>query len=273
MEKFKTLFVLLCFTSILNAQKSNSPYEWSWKKDGIWTGTAIAGTATGLYIINQKEGFSEAEIASKINAIDDINFMDKWVAGNYNSKANDISDIPFAVSFAAPFALLFDKKANDHSGQLFGLYFESLTTTAALFTITAGVTRRARPYVYNTSFDLERKQNVTATRSFYSGHVAATATATFFGAKVFQDFNPDSSAIPYVWAGAALIPATVGYFRMEAGQHFLTDVMLGYTLGALVGYWVPELHKKKGSKVSFAPVMDQNFYGENYQAVNISYTF
>lgn len=273
MKVLKIFIALICCTQLLNAQKSESPYYWNWKKDGIWTGTAIGGTAAGLYIISQKEGFSEAEIAEILNSIDDINFIDRWVAGNDNTSASDISDIPFYFSFAAPFALLLDRNANDHSGQLFGLYFESLTTTAALFTISAGITRRARPYVYSTSFDLGKKKDITATRSFYSGHVAATATATFFGAKVYQDFNPDSAALPYVWASAAVIPAAVGYLRMEAGQHFLTDVMLGYTLGALVGYWVPELHKKEKSKVSFAPVMSQDFYGENYQAISIRYQF
>jgi membrane-associated phospholipid phosphatase len=273
MRTITTLIALIFCAQFSIAQKSKSPYVWNWKKDGLWTGAAVAGTAGGLYIIGNKEGFSEAEITQKINAVDDINFADRWVAGKYNSSASDLSDIPFALSFAAPFALLFDKNANDHSGQLFGIYFESLTTTAALFTITAGVTRRARPYVYSPDFSLERKKNVTATRSFYSGHVAATATATFFGAKVFQDFNPDSKAVPYVWAGAAIVPATVGYLRLEAGQHFLTDVLLGYTMGALVGYWVPELHKKEDSKFSFAPVMSQNFYGENYQALSFKYEF
>ena len=273
MKYLKTLLFIVLTSQFLNAQ-SESPYEWKWKKDGIWTGTAIAGNALGVSIIANKEPFSIEEINQKIANRDNINFLDRWVAGNYSKNASDASDIPFALSFATPFALLLDDEANDHSFQLFGLYFESLATTSALFTITAGLTRRARPYVYNTTEkSLQSKQKVTATRSFYSGHVAATATATFFGAKVFQDFHPDSPIVPYVWAGAAALPAAVGYLRMEAGQHFLTDVLIGYAMGAVVGYWVPELHKKKSSEFSLTPIMDQNFYGENYQAISLRYQF
>jgi membrane-associated phospholipid phosphatase len=268
------LLLLLIFCQSLLSQNGNSPYEWKWKKDGFWLGGGIAGTALGLSIIQNKDPFTEVEINKFMSQKDDINFLDKWVVGNYSKKASDISDIPFFISFATPLTLLLDNNINKHTGQFLGMYFESLTTTAALFSITAGLTRRARPYVYNTTEkSLNSKTTITATRSFYSGHVAATATACFFAAKVFQDYHPNSTAVPYVYAGAIILPATVGYFRMEAGQHFLTDVLVGYGIGALVGYYTPELHKKKNKSLSLQPVIAQNFYGENFQAIRISYNF
>ncbi|WP_052184158.1 phosphatase PAP2 family protein [Psychroserpens sp. Hel_I_66] len=230
----RILVIILILLSLnINAQQSTSPYEWDWTRDGIWTGAALAGSAGGFLIIQNKEPFTELELENFRNNIDDINGIDRWAAGNFSEDASKISDIPFAISFAAPFALLLDGKANDHAGQLFGIYIESLATTSTLFTISAGLTNRARPYAYSEEAPLNRRLSTSATRSFYSGHVAATSTATFFAAKVFQDFNPDSRAIPYVWAGAALLPAAVGYYRIEAGQHFLTDVLLGYTLGGI----------------------------------------
>jgi len=273
MKILKLLLFILFFIQISLSQQNKSPYEWNWKKDGIWTGTALAATGGGLLIISNKESYTDLDLLRIRSQKNDINFLDKWAAGNYSKNANRISDIPFAISFAAPFALLLDGKTNKHSGQLFGIYFESLVTTSALFTITAGLSNRARPYVYGTDAPLQQRKSVTATRSFYSGHVAASATATFFAAKVFQDFNPDSKAIPFVYAGAALLPATVGYFRLQAGQHFLTDVLLGYGLGAAVGYFTPELHKKKNESFSFSPIMGQNIFGENYQAISFSYRF
>lgn len=268
-----TLITLSFQTVKSQSTISESPYEWKWKRDGYWLGGAIAGNVVGLSIIKNKEPFTVAEINMKMNNVDDINFLDRWVAGNNSESASNLSDIPFAASFAAPFALLFDDDINDHTGQFLGMYFESLATSSALFTITAGVTRRARPYVYSPTRSMESKQRVTATRSFYSGHVAATATATFFAAKVYQDFNPDSPAIPYVYAGAAILPAAVGYLRMEAGQHFLTDVLLGYGIGAAVGYFTPVLHKKENSSLSVAPTINQNIFGENYQALSLRYNF
>ncbi|QTD37945.1 phosphatase PAP2 family protein [Polaribacter batillariae] len=271
--------IIIAFTTVLLlsqisfGQQNASPYEWKWKRDGIWTGAAFAASAGGLLIISSKDTYSDADLAQIRSKINDINFIDRWVAGNYSESANTLSDVPFAFSFVAPFALLLDKKARNNSGQLFGIYIESLATTSALFTITAGLSNRSRPYTYGTEAPLEQRKSITATRSFYSGHVAATATATFFAAKVYQDFNPDSPAIPYIYAGAAILPAAVGYFRMQAGQHFLTDVLLGYGLGALAGYYIPELHKKKSRSFSFQPIMDQNFYGENYQGICLRYQF
>ena len=259
---------------IVTAQNNTSPYEWKWKKDGIWLGTAVAGNAIGLSIIKNKDPFTDAEIQQFINERNDINFLDRWVAGNNSENANKISDIPFYTSFAAPFVLLLDDDINNHTGQFVGMYLESLATTSALFTITAGLTRRPRPYVYNTTTrSNESKKEITATRSFFSGHVAATATATFFAAKVYQDYNPNSKAIPYVYAGAAILPAAVGYFRMQAGQHFLTDVLVGYGVGALVGYFSPVLHRKENDSISLSPTMGQNFFGETYQGLSLSYQF
>jgi hypothetical protein len=272
--KLTTLFFAVLFLSqSVFSQKKDSPYEWKWKRDGIWLGAVVAGNAAGISFINSKEPFTVAEVNTKMTQINDINFLDRWVAGNNSESASSLSDIPFGVSFVAPLTLLFDDQINNHTGQFLGMYFESLATTSALFTMTAGLVTRARPYVYSETKSIDQKTEVTATRSFYSGHVAATATATFFAAKVFQDYNPNSKAIPYVYAGAAIVPAAVGYLRMEAGQHFLTDVLLGYGLGAVVGYYTPELHKKGNESYSFKPVMGQNFYGETYQALSLSYNF
>ena len=207
--------------------------------------------------------------------IDKINFLDQWVAGKHNEDANAISDIPFALSFAAPFALLFDDEINDHTGQYIGLYIESLATTAALYTITAGLVDRSRPYVYDNSGDTgeDRRFKNNGQRSFYSGHVAATATATFFAAKAFSDFNPDANGKVFVWAGAATLPAAVGVLRMEAGQHFLTDVLLGYVLGAGTGILVPELHKKKVENIDIYPSSGTSFNGDSYNGMAFRYTF
>jgi membrane-associated phospholipid phosphatase len=270
-----TLYSFLLISIISIGQNSTSPYEWDWTRDGIWTGAALAGSVGGVLIIGNKDEFTDQELLDFKTKIDDINGIDRWAAGNYSEQASKISDIPFYLSFAAPFALLFDDKMNDHSGQLFGIYIQSLATTSALFTVTAGLTNRARPYVYSNDPDsFERQRSTSATRSFYSGHVAATTTATFFAAKAYQDFNPDSPAIPYIWTGAAVLPAAVGYLRMEAGQHFLTDVLLGYGLGALAGYYIPELHKKQeDSNIGFTPIMGRDDFGGDFQGFSLSYSF
>ncbi|HEX8460354.1 MAG TPA: phosphatase PAP2 family protein, partial [Segetibacter sp.] len=96
-------------------------------------------------------------------------------------------------------------------------------------------------------------------RAFFAGHTAATAAATFFMAKAFADFNPDSKAKPYVWAFAASVPALVGYLRYKGGMHFLSDNLLGYAVGAGAGILVPKLHSiKKMRNVTFLPQIGNN---------------
>ena len=66
---------------------------------------------------------------------------------------------------------------------------------------------------------------------------------SFLTAKMYHDFYPESDARPYVWASAALIPAITGYLRVRGGKHYLTDVLVGYGVGAAIGILVPQLHK------------------------------
>lgn len=277
------LLAITLLTISVNAQKAESPYEWDWTRDGIWTGAALGGSVGGFLLIQNKDDIDpdtfEANFGTSERlqeSIDNINFIDRWAAGKHDENANKISDIPFAISFVGPFAMLFDDEINDHTGQYLGLYLESMATTAAMYTITAGVVNRSRPYVYDDSGDtnLDRRTSNNGQRSFYSGHVATTATATFFTAKVYSDFNPDSPAKIWVWTGAAVVPAAVGYFRIEAGQHFLTDVALGYALGAGVGILVPELHKKKNTDgLSIYPTGGRTYLGDDYTAMAMRLTF
>lgn len=251
-----------------NAQKSNSPYEWDWVTDGIWTGAALGGSAYGLYLIQNKDDLTMEEFQRELDDQDNINFLDKWAVGKHSEDANKLSDIPFAFSFIAPFALLLDDETNDHTAQVLGIYLESMATTAALFSITAGAVNKSRPYVYDDSgvTILERRTGSNGQRSFYSGHVAATATATFFAAKVYSDFNPDGRGKAIIWTSAAVLPAAVGVLRIEGGQHFLTDVLIGYGIGAAAGYFIPELHKKKDT-VDIYPTQGVSFNGDEYKAM------
>lgn len=273
MKKFTTAFFITLISLTTFSQENKSPYEWDWVQDGIWTGAALGASVTGYSLIINKDDITEEKLQQELNNQDNINFLDKWAVGNNSEAAIGQSNVPFAMSFASPFVLLFDDEINEHTSQILGLYLESLSTTAALYTVTAGLVNRSRPYVYNENVSLERRLINNGQRSFYSGHVAAAATATFFAAKVYSDFNPDSPAKAWVWAGAATIPAAVGYFRLKAGQHFLTDVLLGYGLGAVTGYFVPELHKTKGNTIEIVPSAGVSATGDIYKGIGLQMTF
>ncbi|MEL6536147.1 MAG: phosphatase PAP2 family protein, partial [Bacteroidota bacterium] len=67
---------------------------------------------------------------------------------------------------------------------------------------------------------------------------------SFCTAKVFNDYHPDSPWRYAVWGAAAVVPAVTGWARVGAGKHYYSDVIVGYITGALIGYWVPELHRR-----------------------------
>lgn len=137
----------------------------------------------------------------------------------------------------------------------------------AAFTLTVGNVYRYRPYLYGTEGGNGRSGKI-ATNSFFAGHTAHTATATFSAAKVFHDFNHYSPAQPYVWGAAAILPAAVAYYRLEAGKHFLSDNLVGYTVGATMGRLVPQLHKTTSRHgLSLAPTQGINVNGYAYNGV------
>ncbi len=264
--------VLLCLalstTMISKAQEaSTSPYHTDFWTDAAWITGSMGLSAYGLISVINKDDLTMEKL-SELNE-DDINSIDRWAAGYRSESASKISDIPFYGSFATPFLFLLNKETRNNAGQLSVMFVETMATTAALFTITAGMVERSRPLVYDTTLEIDERLDNDNQRSFYSGHVAASAAATFFAAKVFNDFFPDSKAKPYIWAGAAAIPATVGYFRIKSGNHFLTDVLLGYGLGAAAGILVPQLHKKKDSNLKVSAGI--GFDGQ--QSLFLSYRF
>lgn len=246
-------FFQISFTSFAQTE---SPYKTSFKVDAPLTIGGVAVSGLGLYLISNKNGLSPEEVngLSKNN----VNKFDRFSAGNYSEHAKKLSNIPFYSSFALPFTLLLDKKVRGSASQVFLLYGETLAITGSLYAMTVGTVYRRRPLVYADKTPSDKKTTKNAQNSFFAGHTAATASATFFAAKVFNDFNPDSPWRPVVWGVAAAIPASVGYLRLKAGKHFLSDNLIGYAVGSTVGILVPHLHKKNNTSVfSVVPTYDQ----------------
>lgn len=284
MKKIFVLFTgLILFTS-MNAQDStvaNSaegtrivkreypadalhPYKTSFKKDApvIIVGAGLA--YLGNTLIRNAKPLAVSELANKTK--DKVPSFDRGNAGFYSDKINRDSYIPFLGSFAVPLAMIVvDKNESRNASHILVMYLESMSVTAALFTMTAGNIHRSRPLVYGTIAPTDQRINKNNQRSFFAGHTASSATATFFAAKVFQDLNPDSKAKPFVWIAAAALPAVVGYMRYKSGFHFLSDNVLGYVLGAASGILIPAWHKSQVLKnLSLIPQSGDDFKGVSF---------
>jgi hypothetical protein len=246
--------------------KSPSPYKTKFLTDAPIIAAGVGLTAFGVHLIDTKKPLSEQKLAT-LNK-DDLPFFDRSNAGYYNKSIDEESYIHFQDSFAMPVVLmLVNKNERQHAGQVLVMYTETMAITGALFTLSAGLIDRPRPFVYGTKAPLDKRIDKDAQRSFYAGHTAATAAATFFMARVFSDFNPDSKARPYVWTLAATLPAVVGYMRYQAGHHFLSDNVVGYGLGAAAGILVPKFHRVKAFRnVSMVP-----YVGDDYRGITFTY--
>lgn len=250
-------------------QKAVSPYHTRFAVDGpIVLGEGVV-SGLGLYLVQQKHGLSTTDLAA-LNK-NDVPGFDRFSAGYYSESAQTTSDfLCYGSLVVAPALLALNPAARGRYGQVAALYVETMLATDAIFTMTVGNVYRYRPYLYGAEGGDGRGGKI-ATNSFFAGHTAHTATATFFAAKVFHDFNPGSRAQPFVWGAAAVIPAVVAYYRIEAGKHFLSDNIVGYALGATLGIVVPQLHKKAGQNgVSVVPMQSLNVNGFAYSGLLLS---
>lgn len=218
------------------------------------TGVFMAWSLYGMSIIYGRDKVPEAEILA-LNR-NDVNNFDRPVTYNYSTKSNSNSDIFFYGSMPLPLLLLLDKRIRK-DGLIVGLlFFEAMGTTGVLYTSSAMIANRFRPYAYNPDAPIGARTSGNIKNSFFAGHPALVATATFFTAKVFADYHPHmkNKWILYTLAGGAA--ATTGLLRMQGGYHFRTDVIVGVTVGSLVGVLVPHLHKNKAfadSKLTLLP--------------------
>lgn len=261
-----SLLPLLLLTDV-QAQQSRSPYRTQFSVDAPITAGLGALSGLGLLLISKKDGLDQVGLAA-LNK-QDVPEFDRFSAGHYSATAQTASDLivyPSLVIMPGLLALSDDIRAN--YGQVLGLYLQTMAASNATFTLTAGNVYRYRPYLYGPEGDPEKRSGNIATNSFFAGHTANTAAATFFAAKVYHDFHPGSAARPFVWGAAALVPAATGYFRLKAGKHFLSDNIVGYTVGAAVGILVPQLHKTaRRTGLSLFPVQGLNVNGYAYSGL------
>lgn len=236
-------------------------YRTNFYKDGAIILGAVGVNLLGYELIRNKKNLTMAQLSKKTRS--SLPFFDRGNAGYYSPQADKDSYILFDASYAIPLiAGLVNKNERAKFGQVTVLFLETMAITGSMYTITAGLVYRSRPLVYGDKAPLLKRLDKGAQRSFYGGHVATTAAATFLTAKLFQDFNPESKLIPYLYGAAGALTILMGYERYKAGYHFLSDCMLSGAIGASTGILVPAFHKNKFLKnVTILPTYIHNSPG------------
>ena len=239
---FFILFLgLLLLLSNPSSAQQIFPYEWNNRTDLPLLGAGILTTGVSIYLDRRVQPLNEAKI--RLLDMEQVAGFDRYATRHYSPQAHQFSNITGLTAIAFPFALLLDQDNRKHSGELLLITLEGALLNAGLINLTKTIARRTRPFVYNGSAPLALKLKQSARYSFYSGHTAVSSFFTFCGAQMYHDIYPQSRSRGAVWATAAVIPMLTGYGRMRAGKHFLSDVLVGYGVGALLGVVVPRLHR------------------------------
>ncbi|MFK7773414.1 MAG: phosphatase PAP2 family protein [Saprospiraceae bacterium] len=248
LNTFNYIFLLsFLFCLIFSAPISGqSPYELSYKKDIPLFVIGLGGILSRPALRQTVDPFTSEDI-TLLNP-NDINTLDRKFLYHYSANARDASDVFQISSFYFPSLLLLAKPVRKDiltigviGAEVFFCFFSitSLIKTSAT---------RARPFVYDSSVPLEEKLRRSARLSFISGHTSRVAAFSFFTAKVATDYYPNSKWKPVIWTAATILPVTTGILRVKGGKHYPTDVTMGLVVGGLIGYFIPQLHKKRKNK-------------------------
>ncbi len=227
-------------------------------------GAAIVLSTLGFHALDNN-AYMSADDVMKLNAAN-INSFDRPTAlRDPSGFANAAHKGDFLLNFsvASPILLTLDKNMRKDWVDLLTLYVATQAVDNILYFTAIASVRRPRPLAYNTALSLAERTGIGMSKSFFSGHVSFSATATFFVVKTYTDYHHIKGWPRLLLYGAASVPPLlVGYFRVESGRHFKTDVITGFIAGATSGILVPELfrnkNKDKKNHVSLTPYYMQD---------------
>ena len=229
------------FSFIISSAQSSQhgPFELILGKEAVIISTGAVVGAAAFLIMSNNSKLTEDGVNSLSPG--DVNSFDRIAVGPYQEDI--LGDVLLYSSFFLPVTFLTYEDTREDFGTLSLMYGEVVLLNAAINGIAKGLTTRNRPFVYDENSPADQKYEVNARHAFYSGHTSVTASNTFFTARVFTEYLSDNTAKVFIWSAAALIPAVTGFSRINTHNHFPTDAIVGYIVGAAIGYLIPELHK------------------------------
>lgn len=240
MKKLLTAVIASLVLLTAAGQSFRSPYKFSSQVDVPISFSAIS-VLSASYAWGKSKKLPTEETILSLDRMN-INKFDRSATNHYSKKIALSSDVLMLAAMALPLAHL----ANTHSRKDFG---KVAAIGAEVFLLNLAATNfikeavgRTRPFVYNPNVPMAKKRKLDNFKSFFSGHTSTTAAMSFFFAKSYADYNPNSKLRPMVWSLSALLPAVTGFLRYKAGKHFWTDILVGYAVGTLIGVGVPALH-------------------------------
>ena len=252
---FSLSIVRCVYSQPAGSDSSYHPYHVNyWVTGGVIVG-GLALEDIGVTWISNKSTISTGELQNLDR--NDISPIDSWVLKLNPSKIHEykiLSNELASVTAILPALTMIDPSIRKDWLDVLLIYMQTQTITNNLYLYSPfGTTfqNRLRPVVYYTSVDTADRTTSNNRNSMYSGHVAATAEASFFTAKIYCDYHPELGNNKYLVYGiASLPPLLMSYARIRALAHFPTDIAVGFGVGALCGILVPELHRIQTDNIS-----------------------
>lgn len=241
-HRLQLLFLFCLFTVGISAQQKEV-YHLSWQRDVPLGASAIGLTALGQVLRDRTPDITLADLR-----LPNIPRFDRFATRFSSNTARKASDYTLYAGAVMPFLLLAGQETRQDFGKIAVMYAEVAFINLGLTDIIKSTALRPRPYVFDENLAPETVLSNGDRAAFLSGHTSGTAAGSFFFARVFADYYPDSKLKPYVWGTAIAMPALAGWLRIRAGRHYPSDVIAGYALGAAVGYFIPVIHRKLRKK-------------------------
>ena len=187
----------------------------------------------------------------------EIPHFDRFAIELYSPRMGDYSDGTRLATFVLPAVTTLYTVVGLESGRVNSLftnivlYAETMSLTEGLTKIAKGGFHRSRPFVYNDSVPMETRASKRASRSMWSGHTVSAFTNAVFAACTFQRQNPGSRYIKPVWLVGISCAASTAVYRVRAGQHFPSDVVVGAAVGSVIGWLIPWMHQNGNRRLSW----------------------
>lgn len=166
-----------------------------------------------------------------------------WSTRQWSLPAAHTSDLFLLGSAVLPAAIFLFEDGRMEAHRHVQMYAQTAFLNYAVTALTKSLVKRNRPFVHNSDVPVSTRLHPDARMSFFSGHTSTVASFSFFTASVVSSYSDRAGVRWAAWSAAALLPAITGYFRMRAGKHYLSDVVVGYAAGAMIGVGVPLVHR------------------------------
>ncbi len=205
-----------------------------------WDAPVIGVAAAGI-VVPYAFGASWIDESCPPCTKSDVNWIDRTTVGWHSHAAHVAGDVLIVADGVA--AIVVDaldvRDARETAVDLV-VIGEATLVTGALTTAAKYATSRPLPAVVNNQ-DPALARRSAGYRAFWSGHAAIGATLAVSLAETMRLRHEAASR--WILAGGLAVTAGASALKLAAGEHYLTDVVVGAIVGAGVGWLIPRLHR------------------------------